>query len=70
MSGPDGRATPFTSLLVANRGEIASRVFRTARSMGLRTVAVFVEADADAPFVVEAVRAESCNDLQSCGWIL
>ena len=42
------------SLLVANRGEIARRVFRTARAQGLATVAVFSDADADAPFVREA----------------
>jgi propionyl-CoA carboxylase alpha chain len=46
--------TTITSVLVANRGEIARRVFRTARAMGLRTVAVFVDADADAPFVRDA----------------
>ncbi len=55
LGEPVGR--PFTSLLVANRGEIARRVFRTARSMGLATVAVFVDADADAPFVAEADQA-------------
>jgi propionyl-CoA carboxylase alpha chain len=42
------------TLLVANRGEIARRVIRSARAMGIRTVAVFAEADADAPFVREA----------------
>ncbi len=44
----------ISCVLVANRGEIARRVFRTARAMGMRTVAVFVEADRDAPFVEEA----------------
>ncbi len=47
-------ATTITTVLVANRGEIARRVFRTARAMGLRTVAVFAAADADAPFVRDA----------------
>jgi propionyl-CoA carboxylase alpha chain len=47
----------FTSLLVANRGEIARRVLRAARASGLRTVAVYVAADAHAPFVREADEA-------------
>ena len=50
-------STAITSVLVANRGEIARRVFRTARSMGMRCIAVFVDADADAPFVQEADEA-------------
>ncbi len=41
----------FDTLLIANRGEIACRVIRTARAMGLRTVAVHSDADADAPHV-------------------
>lgn len=47
----------FRSLLVANRGEIARRIFRACRSLGIETVAVFSEADRDAPFVREADRA-------------
>jgi len=38
----------FQTLLIANRGEIACRVIRSARAMGLRTVAVYSEADRDA----------------------
>src|SRR3954467_7661347 len=44
----------ITRLLGANRGGIARRVFRTAREMGITTVAVFSDPDADAPFVREA----------------
>ncbi|KAI96314.1 3-methylcrotonyl-CoA carboxylase [Rhodomicrobium udaipurense JA643] len=48
---------PFTSLLIANRGEIACRIARTARGMGLRTVAVYSEADARARHVRAADEA-------------
>ncbi|SIQ58219.1 acetyl-CoA carboxylase biotin carboxylase subunit [Micromonospora avicenniae] len=45
------------SLLVANRGEIARRIIRTAKRLGVRAIAVHSEADADLPFVAEADEA-------------
>ncbi len=47
----------ITSLLIANRGEIACRIIRTARDMGIRTVAVFSDADRNALHVREADQA-------------
>jgi propionyl-CoA carboxylase alpha chain len=46
--------TRIRKLLIANRGEIASRVIRSARALDIATVAVFSDADARAPFVAEA----------------
>src|SRR3982751_3059661 len=49
----------FKKILIANRGEIACRVIRTAKKMGIETVAVYSDADARAPHVMmadEAVR--------------
>ena len=49
--------TPFSKILIANRGEIACRVIRTARKLGYATVAVFSDADRHAPHVQQADEA-------------
>ena len=53
--------TPITRLLIANRGEIARRIIRTAHDMGISTVAIYADGDAQAPFVKEADSAVSLN---------
>ena len=50
-------STPFRKILIANRGEIALRIMRTARAQGYRTVAVYSTADAGARHVREADQA-------------
>jgi propionyl-CoA carboxylase alpha chain len=47
----------FKKILIANRGEIACRIMRTAKAMGIATVAVYSDADARAPFVLMADEA-------------
>ncbi|WP_323791117.1 acetyl/propionyl/methylcrotonyl-CoA carboxylase subunit alpha [Nocardioides sp.] len=56
------------TLLIANRGEIAVRVMRTAEAMGIHSVAIFTDLDADAPHVHaadDAVRVESYLDVEA-----
>src|SRR5580698_3437716 len=48
-------------LLIANRGEIACRIARTAKRMGIRTIAVYSDADAD------ALHVRSCDEAQAIG---
>jgi acetyl-CoA/propionyl-CoA carboxylase biotin carboxyl carrier protein len=58
----------FSTVLVANRGEIARRVFRTLRRLGIRSVGVFTDADADAPHARDAdhaVRVPSYLDVDA-----
>ncbi len=54
--------TGFSKVLIANRGEIACRVIRTARHLGYQTVAVFSDADESAPHVKQADEAVSIGN--------
>ena len=51
LGDPGTMSRPIRTLLIANRGEIACRIIRTARRMGLRTLAVFADGDQQHPFV-------------------
>ena len=55
-------ATPFRKILIANRGEIALRIQRTAHALGYRSVAVYSAADRDARHVREAHQAVFIGD--------
>ena len=52
----------FNSLLIANRGEIACRIIKTAKEMGIRSIAVYVDADKDALFVKQADESIRLSD--------
>ena len=58
------KLTPFRRILIANRGEIALRVMRTARRLGFETVAVYSTADANARHVREADQAVWIGEAQ------
>ncbi len=64
----DMSSLSIRSVLVANRGEIALRVFRTCRELGISTIAVFTDLDVEAPHVLaadEALRIESYLDIDA-----
>ena len=51
------KTKPFKKILIANRGEIACRIIKSAKQMGIKTVAIYSEADADALHVLQADEA-------------
>ena len=61
----DVTIAPITRLLIANRGEIARRIIRSAHDMGIATVAVYADGDAGAPFVRDADTAIALHGTSS-----
>lgn len=55
----------FNKVLIANRGEIARRIIKTCDRLGIKTVAIYSEADADAPFVNEATETVCIGEAQA-----
>ena len=62
------KQVPIKKIMVANRGEIACRVFSTARAMGISTVAVYCDAEPNSKHVQQADEAhrEDTKDLPAC----
>ena len=56
----------FNSILIANRGEIACRIIKTAKEMGIKSIAVYVDADKDSLFVKQA---DESNRLEDGGYL-
>lgn len=55
----------FNKILIANRGEIARRIIRTCNRLGIQTVAVYSDADKDAPYVKEATESVNIGENQA-----
>ena len=62
MTSTKSVISPLSSVLIANRGEVASRIIRTCKKMGIRSIAVYSDADSKAPFVTEASIAISIGE--------
>ncbi|MGI3786656.1 MAG: biotin carboxylase N-terminal domain-containing protein, partial [Janthinobacterium lividum] len=67
---PVTRPRPIRTLLVANRGEIALRVMRTARALGITTVALYTDVDVAAPHVRDADRAVEVTSYLDVGAVV